>query len=94
MTIELSLYAGSNDSYFSGTYLQGTGLINEKPFWLQQNGSHGIWSFEVTYGRVWMIGDVNHLGKFHGMIFVNADKNYTYPNASLPVTLKDIGMNN
>ena len=67
MTIELSLDAGSNDSFLSGTYFQGTGLINEKPFWLQQSGSHAIWSYEVTYGSVWMIGDVNHLGNFHGI---------------------------
>ena len=92
LTIELSLNAGSNHSYYSGTYLQGTGLINEKPFWLQQNGSHAIWSFKVIYGSVWMIGDINHLGKFHGMIFVNADKNNTYPNATSPVNFKDIGM--
>ena len=68
-------------------------MINEKPFWLKQNGSHAIWSFKVTYGSVWMIGDVNHLGKFHGMIFVNSDKNNTYPNARLPIIFKNIGIN-
>ena len=94
LTIELSLDAGSNDSYFSGTYFQGTGLINEKPFWLQQNGSRAIWSFKMIYDSVWVIGDVNHLGKFQGKIFVNADKNIIYPNASLPVTFKNIGMYN
>ena len=88
MSIELSLDVASNDSYFSGTYLQGTGLINEKPFWLQKNGSHAIW---YSYSD-WIIGDVTNLGKFHGKIFVNADKNDTYPNASLPITFKNIGM--
>ena len=47
----------------------------------------------MIYGSVWMIGDVNHLGKFLGMIFVNADKNNTYPNTSAPVTFKGIGRN-
>ena len=92
MTIEISLDAGSNDSFLYGKYVQGTGLINDKPFWLQQNGSHAIWSCRVIYGSVWMIGNVNHLSKFLGMIFVNGDKNNTYPNTSLPVTFKDIGM--
>ena len=92
MTIQISLDAGSNDSFLSGNYIQGTGLINEEPFWLQQNGSQSIWSYEVIYGSVWMIGDANHLGKFHGRIFVNADKDNTYPNTSLPVTFKDVGI--
>ena len=88
LTIELSFNAGSNHSYYSGTYLQEIGLNNEKPFWLQQNGSHAIW---YSYSD-WIIGDMIHLGKFHGKIFVNADKNDTYPNASLPITFKNIGM--
>ena len=92
MSIELSLDAGSNDSHFTGTYLQGTGLINEKPFWLEQNGSHAIWYH--WYTSDWIIGDMTHLGKFQGKIFVNADKNNTYPNAIQPITFKEIGMYN
>ena len=41
-----------------------------------------------------MIGDVTDLGRFQGKIFVNADKNNTYPNASAPVSFEDIGMQN
>ena len=90
MTIELSLDAGSNHSYFSGTYLQGTGLINETPFWLQQNGSHAIWYHWYVSG--WMIGDETNLGgRFWGMIYVNSDNNTNYPNASQPFTFKNIG---
>ena len=74
-------------------YLQGIGPINEKPFWLQQNGSHAIWYHRYVSG--WMIGDVTNLGgRFWGKIFVNSDNNINYPNASLPVTFKDIGMYN
>ena len=93
MTIQLSLDAGSNDTFLSEKYVQGTGLINEKPFWLQQNGSHAIWSFKVIYGSVWMIGDMTQLGNFQGKIIVNADDDNTYPNASGSVFFKDIGMN-
>ena len=40
-----------------------------------------------------MIGDVTNLGgRFRGKIFVNADKNNTYPNASLPVFKDVVGM--
>ena len=92
MTIQISLDAGLNDSFLSGKYVQETGLIDEKPFWLQQNGSHAIWSYRVIYGSLWMIGDVTYLGKFQGKIFVNADKNDTYPNANPPITFKNIGM--
>ena len=74
--------------------MQGTGPINEQPFWLQQNGSHAIWGHKVLYGLVWIIGDVTDLGRFLGKIFVNADKNNTYPNASTPVSFEDIGMQN
>ena len=90
--IELVIDTDSDEAHFSGTYLLGASLVNEKPFWSQQNGSHAIWSHEVLYGSVWIIGDLSQLGRFHGKIFVNADKNNTYPNASLPVTFKDIGM--
>ena len=78
LTIELSLDAGSNDSYLSGTYLQGIGPINEKPFWLQQNGSHAIWYHWYVSG--WMIGEVSYLGQFKGKIYVNEDINSIYPN--------------
>ena len=44
----------------------------------------------MIYGSVWVIGDVNHLGRFQGKIFVNAEQDNTYPNSSLPITLKDI----
>ena len=89
LKIQLSLDAGFNHSYFSGEYLQGTGLINEQPFWLQENGSHAIWYH--WYISDWIIGDANRLGKYWGKIFVNEDQDKSYPNASLPVTFKDIG---
>ena len=88
LKIQLSIGAGFNKSYLTGTYLQVTGLINEKPFWLQQNGSHAIW---YSYSD-WIIGDMIHLGKFHGKIFVNVDQNDIYPNASLPITFMDTSM--
>ena len=88
--MELSLDAGSNDSFLSGTYLQGTGLINENPFWLQLNGSHAIWYH--WYTSDWIIGSVTNLGKYRGKIYINDDKDNTYPNASLPVTFKNIGI--
>ena len=90
LSIELSLDAGSNDSYFSRTYLQGTGPINEKPFWFEQNGSRAIWYH--WYTSDWIIGNVTNLGKYWGKILINADKNNTYPNASLPVTFKKVGI--
>ena len=38
-----------------------------------------------------MIGDVTNLGgRFRGKIFVNYDNNTNYPNASQPITFKDI----
>ena len=88
LKIELSL--ASNYSYFSGTYLQGTGLINNNPFWLQQNGSHAIWYH--WYISDWIIGDATNLGKYLGNIYIYADKNNLYPDASKPVTFKNIGM--
>ena len=91
MSIELSLDAGSNDSSLSGTHLQGTGLINEKPFWLEQNGSHAIWYNWYVSG--WIIGDVTNLGgRFWGKMFVNSENNTTYPYIGPSVTLKGIGM--
>ena len=90
LTIELSLDVGSNDSFLSGTYLQGTGLTNEKPFWLQQNGSHAIWY--QSYVSDWIIGDVTNLGKYLGDIYIYDEKNHPYPNASVPVTFKNIGI--
>ena len=92
LKIELELDVESNEAHLAGIYLQQTGLINEKPFWLQQNGGHAIWSSNVSYGSVWLIGDVTQLGEFQGKIFVNADENNIYPNASLPVTFQNIGM--
>ena len=92
LTIELSLDVGSNDSFLSGTYLQGTGPTNGRPFWLQQNGSHAIWYH--WYTSDWIIGNVTNLGKYLGDIYINADKDNTYPNASMPVTFKNIGMHN
>ena len=88
--LKIELLLQSNYSYFSGTYLQGTGLINDNPFWLQQNGSHAIWYHWYISG--WMIGDVTDLGgRFWGKIFVNYDNNTNYPNASQPFTFKNIG---
>ena len=90
--LKIELLLQSNYSYFSGTYLQGTGLINEKPFWLQQNGSHAIWY--QSYISDWIIGDVTNLGKYLGDIYISDEKNHLYPNASIPVTFKNIGMHN
>ena len=90
LKIELMLDAGSNYPYFSGTYLQGTGLINENPFWLQQNGCHAIWH-QDWYVSDWMIGDETNLGeRLLGKIIINPYNNTTYPNFNHSVTLKDI----
>lgn len=94
LTIELSFDAGSNESDLTGTYFQGSGLKNENPFWLQQNGSHAIWYHSISHGSaVWIIGDLTNFGEFQGSIYINIDKNTTYPNAApLSLTLEDIGM--
>ena len=93
LKFDLILNGGSSiDLNFSGTYLQGTGLTNGNPFWLQQNGSYAIWYYKVTYGNVLAIGNVTDLGKFQGNIYVNADKSALYPNTTPPITFKEIGM--
>ena len=76
LTIQLD--AGSHQ-IFSGTYIQGTGLVNEKPFWLQQNGSYRIWCRNVFYGSVWIIGHNANLGQFLGHILVITENNASYP---------------
>ena len=93
LKFDLVLDEGSSiDLHFSGTYLQGTGLINGNPFWLQQNGSHAIWYHKVTYGNVLVIGNVTDVGKFQGNIYINANKSALYPNTTPPITFKEIGM--
>ena len=37
---------------------------------------------------------MTNLGKLQGKVFVNIDQDNIYPNASQPVTFKDIGMHN
>ena len=88
--LKIELLLQSNYSYFSGTYLQGTGLINDNPFWLQQNGSHAIWYHWYVSG--WIIGDKTKLGtKFWKKIIVNSDNNTTYQYIGPSVTSQDIG---
>ena len=49
-----------------GIYILGEKLVNNHPYWEQQNGSSALWFLKVI--RYWMVGPKTYLGQDHGGI--------------------------
>ena len=57
----------------SGTFVQGEGLVNQNPYWIQQNGTSAIWYH--SFFRDWIVGNEVNLGDFWGNIYALSDQN-------------------
>ena len=53
-----------------GNYTLAEGLVNEFPYWNQQDGKYAIWSF---WSSNWIVGHIDDLGKALGYIAVQFD---------------------
>lgn len=91
--IELTLDGDMKEKFpeLSGSYLQGIGLVNQNPYWLQKNGPSAIWYY--SYFSDWIVGNELHLGEFWGNVYAPTDHENTVNRTNAPKWIDVVDVN-